>query len=282
MPKGQSVQVYQMIRNYFVDEAGDGNLFAERGRVIVETPGCSRYFILGMLDIPEPESLDANLAALRAGLLADPYFKHVPSMHPEGKKTALSFHAKDDLPEIRREVFKQLMQHDLRFFAVVRDKHKAVAYVHQRNTSQSGYRYHPNELYDYMVRRLFKNLLHKDDGYNIHFSKRGKEDRTIALVQALDRTRQRFAVEQKIRSAAMVKVLPQIPHEQGGLQAVDYFLWALQRFYERREDRYLEFIWPSVHLVHDLDDTRENAYGVYYTQKRPLTLATFDKSLPGI
>ena len=55
------------------------------------------------------------------------------------------------------------------------------------NENEPGYRYHPNELYDYMVRRLFKNLLHKDDGYEIYFSKRGKEDRTAALKQALDK-----------------------------------------------------------------------------------------------
>ncbi|MCX6036580.1 MAG: hypothetical protein NTW99_01550, partial [Chloroflexi bacterium] len=70
--------------------------------------------------------------------------------------------------------------------------------------------------------------------------------------------------------------------ECASLQAADYFLWALQRFYERREDRFLDFIWPAVRLVHDLDDTRQNAYGVYYTQKKPLTLAALENDLPGI
>jgi hypothetical protein len=40
--------------------------------------------------------------------LADPYFKGVPSMQADAKKTALFFHAKDDLPEVRREVFRVL------------------------------------------------------------------------------------------------------------------------------------------------------------------------------
>lgn len=271
-----------LVRNYFVDEAGDGTLFAERGRLIIGAQGCSRYFILGMLDISNPGDLISQLAVLRARLLSDPYFKNVPSMHPDGKKTARAFHAKDDLPEVRREVFALLLQHDLRFFAVVRDKEKVAAYVRQRNANEPGYRYHPNELYDYMVRRLFKSLLHKDDGYNIYFSKRGKEDRTIALIQALDRTRQRFAAEWGIHRTAQVNVYPQTPDRQGGLQAVDYFLWALQRFYERREDRYLDYVWPSIRLVHDLDDTRQNAYGVYYTQKRPLTLAALEDNSPGI
>lgn len=76
--------------------------------------------------------------------------------------------------------------------------------------------------------------------------------------------------------------MAQMPPQNGGLQAVDYFLWSLQRFYERREDRYLEFLWPQFSLVQDLDDKREHPYGRYYTQKRPLTLAALDDVLPGI
>jgi hypothetical protein len=81
------------------------------------------------------------------------------------------FHAKDDLPEVRREVFALLRRHPLRFLAVVRDKQKL-------------------------------------------------------------------------------------------------------------EDRYLQYVWPLVRLVHDVDDTRTAQYGVYYTQKKPLTLAALE-GLPG-
>jgi len=66
-----------------------------------------------------------------------------------------------------------------------------------------------------------------------------------------------------------------------GLQAADYLLWALQRLYERREERFLQLLWPLVSLVHDLDNTRQARYGVYYTKKKPLTLAAI-KELPGI
>ena len=271
-----------VIRKYHVDEAGDATLFAPKGKVIVGSEGCSRYFILGVLDIADPDALNTDLEILRARLLADPYFKKVPSMQPEGQKTALAFHAKDDVPEVRREVFTLLMKYELRFFAIVRDKLRVVEYVQQRNKNELGYRYHPNELYDYMVRRLFKNLLHKDDGYEIYFSKRGKEDRTAALKQALDKARERFTAQWGILSSAPITVYPRIPPGCGGLQAVDYFMWSLQRFYERREERYMELLWPAFHLVHDLDDTRENAYGRYYTQKKPLTLAALDNDLPGI
>jgi len=269
------------IRHYFVDEAGDGTLFNKRGRIIVGTEGCSRFFILGLLDILEPESLACEMEELRARLLADPYFKGVPSMQPEAKKTALAFHAKDDVPEVRREVFYLLLRHKPRFFAIVRDKRKVIEYVRQRNERDPYYRYNPNELYDYLVRGLFKNLLHKDDEYNIHFAKRGKADRTAALRMALETARHRFGVQWGITSDAPIGVIASTPPACAGLQAVDYFLWALQRLYERREDRYVELLWPAFRLVHDLDDTRQARYGVYYSQKKPLTLAALE-GLPGI
>lgn len=270
------------VRNYFVDEAGDANLFSSRGRIIVGTEGCSKYFMLGILDIPTPAQLAGDLENLRKHLLEDPYFHNIPSMQPESKKTALAFHAKDDIPEVRREVFALLRSYDLKFYSVVRNKHVVVDYVRHRNEHNPDYRYHPNELYDYMIRRLFRDRLHKDDVYNIYFARRGKADRTAALQKALERARESFYRKRGILGKAPMNVYPRNIVEEPGLQAVDYFLWSLQRFYERREDRYLNYLWPSFRLVHDLDDTRQAKYGVYYTQKKPLTLAALKNDLPGI
>ncbi len=260
-------------RYYFVDEAGDGNLFSKKGRLRLGEEGCSRYFILGILDVPDPDRLSQELNSMRAQLLADPYFKKVPSMQPKAQKTALAFHAKDDVPEVRREVFAYLSQQSFRFFAAVRDKSAVADYAVQRRECDGTYRYQPNELYDYMVRSLFKGLLHKDDAYEVHFSKRGAQDRTDALQAALEIARERFAHKWGIQSNAALNVIAQTPPQNGGLQAVDYFLWVLQRFYERREDRYLELLWSQFSLVQDLDDKREHPYGCYYTQKKPLTLS---------
>ncbi|MBA4379526.1 MAG: hypothetical protein C0393_02370 [Anaerolinea sp.] len=266
-----------VIRHYFVDEGGDSTLFASTGRVIIETPGCSRFFMLGLLDVPDPAGLQGAFDDLRAWLKSDPYFKDVPSLREDGQKTALAFHAKDDLPEVRKEVFMLLRNtHGLRFFAVVTDKWRVLEYVRQQNERNPTYRYHPNELYDYLVRRLFKNLLHKDSGYEIVFSERGKSDRTEALMQAIETARQRFARQWGINSAATVNVLARTPQQDAGLQAVDYFTWALQRLYEKGEDRYLSYLWPAVHLVQDIDDKRQAGYGMYYTQKKPLDAAALE------
>jgi hypothetical protein len=269
-------------RYYFVDEAGDGTLFDARGRVLIGEKGVSRYFIVGVLDVRNPDLLQQELNDLRQTLLADPYFRKVPSMQPQTRKTALMFHAKDDVPEVRREVFALLQKHELRFLAVVRNKQRVLDYVRQRNAAEPSYRYHPNELYDYMVRILFKNLLHTDERYEICFSRRWGQDRTVALKQALQTAQARFTQQWGKQTTSTISVTPRNTEESCALQAVDYFLWSLQRFYERREDRYVELLWNSFRLVHDLDDVRKTPYGVYYTRKKPLTLAALDDDSPGI
>ncbi|BAZ88911.1 MULTISPECIES: DUF3800 domain-containing protein [Cylindrospermopsis] len=266
------------VRHYFVDEAGDPVIFNGKGKILIGSDGCSHFFILGLLDVANTESLSQDLENLRANLLADPYFKKVPSMQPENKKTALYFHAKDDIPEVRREVFNLLQRHELKFFAVVRSKDKLLEYVRQRNQNDPGYRYQQNELYDYLTRRLFKNRLHKDDEYNICFARRGTSDRTEAFKVALESARAKFAEQWGITSTATINITANIPPNSPSLQAVDYFLWALQRLYERGEGRYVEFLWSKFALVHDIDDTKFARYGVYYTRKNPLTAT----KIPGI
>src|SRR6185369_2268910 len=114
-------------------EAGDPVLFDSKGRVLIGSEGCSRYFAVGLLDVPDPTALGAELEKLRTELLGDPYFKDVPSMQTAARKTALYFHAKDDLPEVRREVFKLLQRHGLKFSAVVRDKQAVLDFVRSQN-----------------------------------------------------------------------------------------------------------------------------------------------------
>jgi hypothetical protein len=267
--------------HYFVDEAGDSALFDRKGRDIVGQPGCSRWFALGVLHVIDPPSLESQMGALRTALLADPYFRRVPSMQPAARKTAVFFHAKDDLPEVRREVFKLLTTQQLRFYAVVRDKRCILADVRQRNDRNPGDRYHPNELYDALTRRLFKQRLHKQQQYQVCFATRGKSDRTAALRLALQAARRRFQRDSGIRTDAPVEVEARPAWRSAGLQAADYFLWSLQRLFERREPRYLEYLWPAFGLVHDVDDRRGNAYGVYYTQRNPLRVENLKKE-PGI
>jgi len=269
MPRSKKVSAPQ-VTHYFVDEAGDSTLFGKRGKVIIHTDGCSRFFMLGSLQVGDLDGLDKALSDLRMQLAQDSYFRGIPSFE---KKTLLAFHATDDVAEVRKEVFRVLReQSGLRFFAVVRDKQSVLAEVRTKNSRDPSFRYNPNDLYDKIVSRLFKTHLHKPDECYITFAKRGRSDRSSALRQALGVAQSRAEKSFRLTSNTRVNVCEAKPSTTGALQAVDYLLWALQRLYERRQERYIQYVWPLCHLVHDIDDQRVNGYGVYYTQKSPIEL----------
>jgi hypothetical protein len=258
------------VHYYYVDESGDPVLFNARGRVIVGEPGCSRFFLLGKLEVMDPDRLADGLNGLRRKLLADPYFAGVPSMHPKQGKTATHFHAKDDLAEVRREVFRLVLEHDVRFYAVVRDKRVIVEKVLAENQRRPSYRYHPNQLYDRCVSVLFENRLHQHEAYRIVFARRGSTDRTEAFERGLLEAKKKFRQKWGIESAAPIEVVASDPAQIACLQAADYFLWAVQRCFERGEHRFLDLIWEKVGLIIDRDDTRQRPTGEYYPRKRPV------------
>jgi hypothetical protein len=259
-----------VVVHYFIDEAGDPTLFGRR-KIIVGTQS-SRYFLLGKLEIEDPTALAHALRELRKLLLADPYFNSAPSMTPAEGKTAVMFHAKDDLAEVRDRVFHLLAEHDLRFSAVVRDKMRLVEQVQARNQAEPKYRYNENEIYDELVSQLFKTAFHQADHFEMVFASRGKKNRTAALQQALRKAEQIYEQSFGFKPKHTMTVTSSSPKQHAGLQAVDYFLWALQRFYEKGEDRFWRFVWPKVRAVHDVDDTREHSFGTIYTPQKPLTL----------
>jgi hypothetical protein len=110
----------------YVDEAGCPTLFGKKrgSGVIIGHEGCSQYFIMGKLEVNDPRTLSTGLHELHRNILNDPYFSGVESFKPERKKTALGFHANNDLPEVRFQVFNFLktQEQNIRFHAVVADK----------------------------------------------------------------------------------------------------------------------------------------------------------------
>jgi len=264
--------------HYFVDEAGDPTLFDHKGKIIIGNEGCSEYFILGKLDVDDPVALTISMNALRAELLADPYFKGIPSMQPSERKTARMFHAKDDVPEVRREVYKLLLAQKVRFYAVARDKRQLASYVKQQNERDAVYRYRENELYDTLVSHLFRSRLYRADQFEILFAKRGRSNRTAALEAALQAAITEFERDFGIANTAEIHIKSGEPPDSAGLQAVDYFLWALQRFFQfektekwESECRYVKMLWPMIGEVNDLDFVMDGKRGILWGPSRELT-----------
>lgn len=71
------------------------------------------------------------------------------------------------------------------------------------------------------------------------------------------------------------------PSKESCLQIIDYFLWALQRLYERHENRYFNYVKEKFTRIIDPDDKRVKANGVYYDLKNELSLQKIKDSLLG-
>jgi len=257
---------------YCVDEAGDPTIWGRRGKVLIGSEGCSNYLILGSVMIKDLAQVSLSLDVLRNELLSDPYFKKVPSMQPENRKTAVCFHAKDDPPEVRREMFNLLLKQDIEFHAVVRCKRKAMQTVTNFLIMNPNYRYSGNQFYDDLVRRLFRDKLHRHGHYEVTFATRGASDRTQALRKALESARNQYCKAQGIVYSSTFTINAMEPKDHAGLQVADYMLWSLQRLYEKGEDRFTELMWPKFHCVWDCDDAREEE-GMLYSAKKPLNAA---------
>lgn len=271
---------------WFVDEAGDPTLFNSAGKEVVGTHGCSTFFILGRLEVANPRELSGALSALRSELLADPYFAGVESFRPERKKTALAFHAKDDAQEVRYRVLKLLAGHGkaLRFHAVVCDKRALAERERAHRAADPKYRFNPDHIYDGLMRSLFSKFHGISDRYEVFVSKRGTKDRNQAIRLALEHAEADFVTKFGFSRGKKDdwRITVSNPQDTTCLQAVDYFLWALQRFYEPRRnettgeslrtDRFLNLLWAQVAEIHDLDfgPTR----GTFFGPQNPLTLAT--------
>lgn len=250
----------------YVDEAGDPTLFGrKRGSgIIVGNDGCSKFFIMGKLEVADPESLSQKLTALRHELLADPYFAEVPSFDPNRPKTAHGFHANNDLPEVRYQVFKLLrgLGDDLRFHAVVADKMVLAATESKRREQDPKARYQENSVYDGLIRELYGKFHRIADEFHIWIARRGKSDRNKALRAAIEHAEKDFEAKFGFGRDADWHISVSDPNATACLQAVDYFLWAVQRFYERRESRFLDMMWPQIGEIHDLD--HGNTGGTYF------------------
>jgi hypothetical protein len=87
--------------------------------------------------------------------------------------------------------------------------------------------WNPNTVYDAIVTTLFKRTLHKADSNVIVFARRGKSSRERALSEAIQRAQSNFERDTGKPSDRPTQVIPSTPSESAGLQAIDYFLWAL-------------------------------------------------------
>jgi hypothetical protein len=254
-------------RWYFVDEAGDLSFYAKGGeKTIVGTEGCSKVFLLGYFRVCDPQIVRAKLAEVRLAISTDRYLKSIPSL----KKSLVSFHAKDDCPEVRYLVYNALQTIDFRAQIVVARKREE-HFRKEFNRSE-------NKFYDKTVTFLFGNQLHIAERNSIVFARRGTKARQHALRTAVQTAVDRFRRKFIDAAETEVNVDTNRPLQEPALQAADYVLWAVQRAYERREMRYFDALRDKIQLVWDVYDFEKRALtgrfraNIYNERKNPFNI----------
>ncbi|MCB9122577.1 MAG: DUF3800 domain-containing protein [Caldilineaceae bacterium] len=249
---------------YFVDESGDPTFYDHKGNLIVGNEGCSSILLLGFIETSDPKSLRKALLDLKQEILLDPYFSGVPSL----ARTAVAFHAKDDLPEIRYKVYQLLATLDFKAQFIVARKIEPVF----RNSFQAR----ESDFYDHLVSQLFKNALHRYEDNRLYFAKRGSRSRQAPLQQAIQRGVQEFEATWNTKISTNINVQAQIPSDEPCLSIVDYMNWAVYRAFTRREMRYYRVVESKVSLLLDIYD-RNRYPRNWYSRKNPFDI---DKITP--
>lgn len=241
---------------FFVDESGDPTFYDRNGNLMVGQQGCSPILLLGFIETSDPVVLRRGLLDLQQQIAADPYFEGVPSL----AKTALAFHAKDDLPEVRFQVYKLLATLDFKAQFIVARK---VERVFRNNFSAREMAF-----YDHLVATLFMNTLHRYQSNYIYFAKRGSRNRQKPLEAAIQRSINEFEQKWDVKVNTEVHVQSQSPIGEPCLSIIDYMNWAVYRAFTQREMRYLRPVAEKISLLVDLYD-QERYPNNWYSRKNP-------------
>jgi hypothetical protein len=289
----QETDLYQMTESKhiiktnhrFLDEAGDCTFYGKKRTNIIGTEGVSNCFILGLVKFKEPLApLRQEVMALQKRVESDPYFQ-VASVIKKKNSSGYFFHAKDDLPEIRKLFFDFINERKLSFEAVV--ARKSIERFTTKHKDKEQY------FYADALSHLLKNKLHLGEKLVLNIAEKGTSTKNQNLELALEKAKERVAEKLNRKNIDEVKDILEARDinfvRRKGVQAdvvfnvtnplrepliniADYLCWTIQRVFEKGETRYYDFIKEKVSLVIDLYDTEKYVgFGNYYSPKKPLT-----------
>ena len=248
--------VQEEIQYFFVDESGDSTFYDKSGNLIVGNEGVSKILVLGFIKTTNPVALRKALLNLQKEISEDKYLKDIPSV----KKSLISFHAKDDTPEVRERVFKTILNLDFTAeIFVARKIENIFKKRHQRNQ---------DKFYDDLVSKLFENKLHLAKHNEIFFSVRGNRTRQIPLEKAIEEAKNAFERKRGKKVDSSIKINPQSPSGEPCLQIIDYVNWAVQRAFIKGDERFYKFIEGKIKYLVDIYDTDKYPKNFYSSKNR--------------
>lgn len=215
----------------FSDEAGNFD-FSRKS-------GASTYFAIGTLALrdDQPSQLRAALLGLRQRLAWN------------GHGLDSSFHATEDRQAVRDAVFPLLSAHPGRYDVTLLEKSKAKPHV--RNAEPTFYKY----AMFYHLKHVIQRVARADDELMMVASELGTKRKRSAYRGALE-----DVVAQLSWHLGDHRIAFWSCQSDPCLQAADYALWAVQRKWERNDDRSEKLIAHKVVSQYDLWSTGSHHY----------------------
>lgn len=168
-----------------MDEAGDTTFFGKGKKCIIGDEGVSKSFIIGMVKFRQPlVDLRQKIIEMQKEIERDTYFKGVPSIMKKAEKGGYFFHAKDDLPEVRKTFFDFIKTIGCSYEAVVARKIPEL-FIKKHNSKEA-------EFYADLLSHLLKNKLELGEKLVLNIAKRGSSTRHTTLAMALEKASRRF------------------------------------------------------------------------------------------
>ncbi len=266
MPETKKILLKEYHR--FLDESGDTTFYGKGKRIIVGEYGVSNSFILGMVKFKTKlEPIREQIITMQHEIVADEFYRDVPSIKKKSSTFGYFFHAKDDIPEVREKFLRYIKTLNCSFEAVVARKLPEI-YLNKHKGNEAWF-------YADMLSHLLKNKLTNHEKMVLNIASRGKSTKNHNLQLALQKAQERFGNTNpdKERKTSMVfNVMEQTAEPL--LNVADYFCWAIQNVFERGNLRYYNFLKDKISKIVDLYDFE--SYGKpgwpnYYGKKNPLT-----------
>jgi hypothetical protein len=261
-------------RHRFIDEAGDMTFYTKKhGQKVasIGNEGVSTCFMMGMAHVKEDlDSARSKIRQFDREIEKSEFFRSFPSVMKSIDHGRHGFypHAKNDPAELRNEFFK-LMLDDINFsIQVVVGRKIPQIFERQHHSGQS-------EFYADLLSHLLKDKASIED-LVVDVAERGSSTSNVNLQHALE-----IAHKRSLKSNHTGELTDGIrfnvqPYDEDPLLALaDYGLWAVQRVYERGDEKFYKLMKSKIVLVLDLyDEIRYAGWKNYYRPRNnPLTCA---------
>ncbi|MEO8760332.1 MAG: DUF3800 domain-containing protein [Bacteroidia bacterium] len=256
--KKKKIKTYKYHR--FLDEAGDTTFFA-KGKLPIQlgSNGVSKYFIVGMLQVNEPiNELRTKIITLQTKIEQSNFYNKVPSVKKLIDKGGFYFHAKNDVPELRKELFDFINIVNCSIGIIVAEKDVS-RFTLKHNKKEA-------EFYAELLSQLIKDKLQNHKRLVLNIAEREGSTAYNNLNTALEKATAIYKHQHpNATDNCNVTFNVQPFSKEPILSITDYLCWAVQRFFEKDEIRFYEYLQEKINLVVDLYGNK------FYTSQKPLT-----------